>query len=84
MNDREAFEKWLISDSGAFPGDREMLQRKDNGEYFWIETYMAFEGWQAARNQALEDAAIVADLGKECNAPSEEIAEKIRDMKSAR
>lgn len=49
---RKAFEAWTIEVNPI--GKDGFLKRKDNGDYIWTQTCLAWEAWQAARNARAE------------------------------
>jgi len=49
---RKEFEEWALDKVTSLEIDTE------NGEYFWVETHLAWEAWQAARERQAETKCV--------------------------
>ncbi len=73
---RDAFEAWVMQKRGI---TRDVTI--DGGMYWVGEVEIAWQGWQAARAAALEEAAEIADSHATCEGIGQCIAAEIRALK---
>ena len=64
---RKEFEEWALDKVTS------LLIDKIDSEYFWVETHLAWEAWQAAQKGLTEQRDRLAEALRECREDSGEL-----------